>query len=175
MKLNTNKKAFSLEFSNGEVDYIYFNPNDRDFLRKVMDFGSSIKRRIENINLEKYRKQIEDGAGFKFNLNDFNSLKDMSEEDYEKLKGKLATLIDIDAELQSAIKAEMNELFKYDVSAVLFKYCEPLDSVLVEKEDGTEASVMFIIHFLEQFAVELKNQAEKLSPAANKYLEKYEI
>ena len=38
MKLNTGKQAFPIEFDNGDVQNIYFNPNDPDLAIRMKDF-----------------------------------------------------------------------------------------------------------------------------------------
>lgn len=175
MKLSTGKIAFPIEFDNGDIETIYFNPNDRDFIKRVMDFESSIEARTKKINIDKYKSQLDDGININLNINDLSEIENMSVEEIASLRKKMGAIVDIDAEYQKAIKDELNDIFKCDISAQVFKYCEPLDTVLTgeKNENGEEQSEMFVMQFLRAFSEEIKKHQEKLSPAMHKHIDKY--
>ena len=173
MKLTTGKVAFPIEFDNGDKDVIYFNPNDREFIRRVMDFENSIDKRIKNINIDKYKANLDDGVKLDINMDDISSIANMTPEQMDSLRKKIGAVIDADAEYQKAIKEELNEIFQSDVSSVIFKYCEPLDNVVVTDENGNETSEVFIMLFVNAFSEEVKKHQAKVTPAMQKHMEKY--
>lgn len=173
MKLSTGKVAFPIEFDNGDVETIYFNPYDREFIKRVMDFENSIEKRTKQINIEKYKSQFEDGMNIKLNIEDFSQIEKMSAEEIASLRRKVGAIVDIDAEYQQALKDELNDIFKSDISSQIFKYCEPMDMVFVVDERGNETSEMFIMQFIRAFGEEIKKYQAKVSPAMQKHLEKY--
>ena len=175
MKLSTGKVAFPIEFDNGDKEVIYFNPNDREFIKRVMDFENSIEARTKKINIDKYKERIEDGVNVNINIDDFSQIENMSSEEIASLRRKVGAIVDIDAEYQQALKDELNDIFKCDISAQVFKYCEPMDMVLTGEfdENGNEKSEMFIMQFIRAFGEEIKKYQAKVSPAMQKHLEKY--
>lgn len=173
MKLSTGKVAFPIEFDNGDVETIYFNPYDREFIKRVMDFENSIEKRTKQINIEKYKSQFEDGININLNIEDFSQIEKMSAEEIASLRRKVGAIVDVDAEYQKALKDELNDIFKSDISSQIFKYCEPMDMVFVVDERGNETSEMFIMQFIRAFGEEIKKYQAKVSPAMQKHLEKY--
>ena len=173
MKLSTGKVAFPIEFDNGDKEVIYFNPNDREFIKRVMDFENSIEVRTKKINIDKYKERIEDGVNININIDDFSQIEKMSAEEIASLRRKVDAIVDIDAEYQQALKEELNDIFKSDISSQIFKYCEPMDMVFVVDENGNETSEMFIMQFIRAFGEEIKKYQAKVSPAMQKHLEKY--
>jgi hypothetical protein len=175
MKLSTGKVAFPIEFDNGDKEIIYFNPNDREFIKRVMDFENSIEERTKKINIDKYKDRIEDGIDINLNIDDFSQIEKMSAEEIASLRRKVGAIVDIDAEYQQALKDELNDIFKSDISSQIFKYCEPMDMVFTGEidENGNEISEMFILQFLRAFAEQVKKHQAKVSPAMQKHLDKY--
>jgi hypothetical protein len=175
MKLSTGKVAFSVEFDTGDKEIIYFNPHDRDFVRRIMNFEQSIEERTKKINLEKYKDRLDDGINVNLNIEDFSQIENMSPEEIQSLKNKAIAMVDIDAECQQALKDELNDIFKFDISSQIFKHCEPMDLIFTGEFDKNreEKSEMFIVMFLHGFAEELKKYQEKASPAMQKHLKKY--
>lgn len=171
MKLSTGKVAFPIEFDNGETEVIYFNPNDRDFINRVRNFENSISERTKKIDIDKYKARI--GEGISTDVIDYETLKNMSADEMNALCDKFSVVIDIDAEYQQALKDELNDIFKTDVSSVVFKYCEPTDMVIVTDENGNEKSEMFLLQFINAFAAEIKKYQAKVSPAMEKHVGKY--
>jgi hypothetical protein len=173
MKLSTGKVAFPIEFDNGDVETIYFNPNDREFIQRVMNFENSINERIKNINVEKYKANIDDGIDINIDIDNLSKLEEMTPDEMESLRKKIGAVIDIDKEYQNALKDELNDIFKSDISSKVFKYCEPMDNVIITDENGNETSKMFIMQFIEAFSEEIKKHQAKVSPAMKKHLDKY--
>ena len=75
MKLSTGKVAFRLEFDNGDVGTIYFNPNDRELQNRIADFEKNIQEKSKQIDLEKYKAEFDDGVDFEINFEDFESFQ----------------------------------------------------------------------------------------------------
>lgn len=173
MKLSTGKIAFPIEFDNGDKDCIYFNPNDKDFRDRFFNFESSIEARTKQIDLDKYKSRFENGLNEKIEINSYDDILALDPVELKKLKERLDVVEEIDAEYQNAIKNELDDIFKSKVSAVIFKYCNPLDMVIVENEKGEEERDVYIMHFVKQFAKELEKYGAKNSSAMNKYMEKY--
>ena len=173
MKLSTGKVAFPIEFDNGDVETIYFNPHDRDFIKRVMDFESSIDERVKKINIEKYKAQFEDGIDVSVSIETLSDIKKMSVEELTSLRKRVGAIVDIDSEYQQAIKDELDDIFKSKVSAQIFKYCEPLDTVIIINEHGEEDGEMFIMQFIRAFGEEIKKYQAKVSPAMEKHMRKY--
>lgn len=173
MKLSTGKIKFSIEFDTDEVGYIYFNPNNREFIKRVMDFENSIDARIKQIDVEKYKSKIEDGIELSIDFADEEAIANLTPEQMASLKNKVFAVVDIDAEYQKAFKEELNDIFESDVSSVVFKYCEPLDNVFVPNEKGEEISEPYVVHFLKEFRKELQKYQNKITPAMQKHVGKY--
>jgi hypothetical protein len=68
MKLSTGKVAFPIEFDNGDTAVIYFNPADRWIQERIEKFEESVNNRINQINIEKYKEQLENSSSVDFNL-----------------------------------------------------------------------------------------------------------
>lgn len=98
MKLNTGKVAFPIEFDNGDVQNIYFNPNDPDLAIRMKDFQGKVEARtkeLENIRL--------DQAG---NPEDAEAI-----EQFRNIRNILCE--------------ELDSAFNGEISAVVFKHCSP--------------------------------------------------
>lgn len=175
MKLSTGKVAFPIEFDNGDKQTIYFNPNDREFIKRVMNLENSIESRTKQIDIEKYKSQLDDGININLNIENFSQIEELSPEEVASLKKKIGAIVDIDLEYQQTLKDELNDIFKSDISSQIFKYCEPMDMVFTGEidENGNEKSEMFIMQFLRAFGEEIKKHQEKISPAMQKHLNKY--
>lgn len=169
MKLSTGNIAFPIEFDNGDKGEIFFNPHDREFVDRIMNFEKSIENRIQKINIDKYKDRLKVEKAVNINLDNIEELMNMTEEQMAEVRENMSAIMEIDAEYQTALKDEMNDIFKSDVSSVIFKHCEPMDMVVLD--DGT--SEMFIVHFIKAFAMELKAYTDKVSPAMQKHLGKY--
>lgn len=171
MKLSTGKVAFPIEFDNGDKDCIYFNPNDKDLREGFYNFQSRIEEQTKQIDFEKYKNRYENG--FNFDIKSADDILSLDLAELNKLKEKCDVIAEIDAEYQNAIKTEMDKVFKSEVSKVIFKYCQPLEIVVFENENGEEEREIYIMYFVKQFAKELEKYGSKNSSAMNKYAEKY--
>lgn len=98
MKLNTGKLAFSIEFDNGDVQNIYFNPNDPDLAIRMKDFQGKVESRTKDIE-------------------DLQLKKDGTPED--------ASAIERFREIRNIICEELDAAFNGEISAVVFKHCSP--------------------------------------------------
>lgn len=172
MKLSTGKVAFPIEFDNGDKAVIYFNPNDRGIQERIQAFEKSVKSRIKNIDLEKYKSKF-DGNVPEIDLENPEKLLELSADELKALQNRLGVVNDIEAEYNNAIKGELDVVFGGKISDVAFKYCEPFDTVIIEDENGNEKREMYIMHFVHWLAVELKKYGAENKSAMDKHIEKY--
>lgn len=98
MKLNTGKLAFTIEFDNGDVQNIYFNPNDPDLAIRMKDFQGKVEARTKDIE-------------------DLRLKEDGTPED--------ASAIDRFREIRDIVCEELDRAFNSEISAVVFKHCSP--------------------------------------------------
>lgn len=173
MKLSTGKVAFHLEFDNGDVGTIYFNPNDRELQNRIADFEKNVQEKSKEIDLEKYKAEFGDGVDFEINFENFESLMSLPPEQIKSLQDKAQVINNIEKEYNNIVKEELDNVFGSKISNVAFKYCEPFDAVVIEDENGNEKTEVYIVHFLNWLSVELRKYAEKNSAAMNKHIEKY--
>ena len=173
MKLSTGKIAFPIEFDDGYKDYIYFNPHDKNFRERFFNFEKSIDARTKQINLDKYKSRFENGSNKNLKINSLDDILSLNPDELRNLKEQLDVIEEIDEEYQNALKEEINDIFKSNVSEIIFKYCNPLDMVILENEKGEEESEIYIMHFAKQFAKELEKYSSKNNSAINKYMQKY--
>ena len=98
MKLNTGKVAFPIEFDNGDVQNIYFNPNDPDLAIRMKDFQGKVEART---------KELED-----IKLDSTGNPEDV-------------TAIEQFRNIRNIICEELDIAFNGKISAVVFKHCSP--------------------------------------------------
>lgn len=98
MKLNTGKIAFPIEFDNGDVQNIYFNPNDPDLAIRLKDFQKKVETRIKD-------------------LEDVRLKPDGTPED--------ADSIEAFRKIRDILCEELDTAFNGEISAVVFKHCSP--------------------------------------------------
>lgn len=98
MKLSTGKLAFPIEFDNGDVQNIYFNPNDPDLAIRMKDFQGKVEARTKD-------------------LEDIKLKKDGTPED--------ASAIERFREIRNIVCEELDTAFNGDISSVVFKHCSP--------------------------------------------------
>lgn len=171
MKLSTGKTAIKVPFDNGDVGVVYINTSDRTIQERINAFEDKVEEKIKNINLDKYKAQLD--GGINADITDIDALFEMSTDELEKLNGQVTELNEIDAEYNKVVKEEFDEVFKSPVSDVFFKYCQPFDVVVVEDDDGNEKREMYIMHLMKWLGHELKKNAEKNNSAMNKHIGKY--
>ena len=98
MKLSTGKLAFPIEFDNGDVQNIYFNPNDPDLAIRMKDFRGKVEARTKD-------------------LEDIKLKQDGTPED--------ASAIERFREIRNIVCEELDTAFNGDISSVVFKHCSP--------------------------------------------------
>ena len=98
MKLSTGKLAFPIEFDNGDVQNIYFNPNDPDLAIRMKDFQGKVEARTKD-------------------LEDIKLKQDGTPED--------ASAIERFREIRNIVCEELDTAFNGDISSVVFKHCSP--------------------------------------------------
>jgi hypothetical protein len=173
MQMSTGLVEFPITFDNGDKAVIHINPHDRQFLKQLLLLGEKVEARMKNVNLDKYKQVFNDGIKLDVDISDIKSVEQLSEDRLKSLGKKLIALTEIDQEYQDVVKAELNEVFKEDVSSVVFKYCQPLDNVVVEK-DGEKVAMSYIQHFITEVMAELNRFNEKRTVAMKKHIGKYE-
>jgi hypothetical protein len=173
MKLSTGKVAFRLEFDNGDVGTIYFNPNDRGLQDRIAEFEKNIQEKAKQIDIEKYKTDFENDLDVDVNLEDFESLMSLSPDQIKMLRNRANAINNIEREYNNLVKNELDNVFEGKVSDTAFKYCEPFDVVIIEDEKGNEKTEVYIIHFLHWLSIELRKHAENNNAAMNKHIGKY--
>lgn len=168
MVLSTGKVAFTIEFDNGDKQNIYFNPSDKKIMERIKAFEGAVNEKIKALDFKKYENQFEGGIDFDFS--DTDKLFELPLEEMEKISDKLNAIGGIEDEYNKAIKEELDVVFDSKISAVAFKYCEPLDVVVLE-DDSRE---MYIMLFLRWLMEEIKKYGLKNSKAMEKHLSKYQ-
>ena len=167
MKLSTGKIAFPLHFDNGDVENIMINPYDKGLKERINNFETSIRTRLNKINLEKHKEAFADDVDVS-NL-DFDKMLNMALEDLEKLAKRTDAMLEIDAELEREFCAELDSIFDSDVSSKAFKYVPPL--AMVTDENGE--CELYILLVLKALAIEIQKYGNKMNNATNKYVAKY--
>lgn len=167
MKLSTGKIAFPIEFDNGDVENIFINPHDTGLQDRIKGFETSIRERLQKINLEKYKDAFTDGVDI--GSLDFTKLMDMSAEEIEKITKQTDAMAEIDKELEREFCEEIDNIFQSDVSSKAFKYVPPL--AMVPDENGE--CELYILLVLKALAIEIQKYGNKMNEATNKYVAKY--
>lgn len=134
MKLSTGRVAFPIEFDNGDKEVIYFNPNDVDLAERIKEM---------QVNLAKKADEVDKAQGA----------------DEEK-----ADYLAMFAELNQAIKEEIDKAFNGEISKSVFKYCSPMSIV-----DGQ----YYVALFFEEVIKAMKIEHEKSQKKINKHIGKY--
>lgn len=172
MKLSTGKVAFPIEFDNGDKAVIYFNPNDRGIQERIQGFEASVEKKIKQIDTKQYQNKFE-GDIPKVDLENPEKLFELSPAELMALQKRLDVANEIEAEYNKAIKEELDVVFDSKISDVVFRYCQPFDTVIVEDENGNEKREMYIMHFIHWLMVELKKYGAENKSAMDKHLAKY--
>lgn len=98
MKLSTGKVAFPIEFDNGDIQTIYFNPNDPNLFIRMSELQERVSERINDI------KDMELNADGKPQNNE-------ALEQFERI--------------QNIVFDELDYAFGSKISDIVFKYCSP--------------------------------------------------
>lgn len=171
MKLSTGKVAFPIEFDNGDKAVIYFRPNDKGIQERIQGFEASVEKRAKEIDFKKYRDRLE--KNIKTDIEDIDSLLEMSSEETKALQDKVDASRAIEQEYNKIVREELDAVFGVEISDVVFKYCQPFDIVIAEDTNGSETREMYIIHFMRWLSLELKKYRDKNKSAMDKHLAKY--
>lgn len=153
IKLSTGKIAFPIEFDNGDIQNIYFNPSDPELGARLISAKDVISNRIEKLNFGDFELS-NNGEPVKI-----ENIQNLTEEQMAPLLAKAEKTTKAFALTKQIICEELNSAFGSDISSVVFKYCSPFAIV-----DGN----YFILNFLEAIAPEIEKHINK----ANKNLEK---
>ena len=172
MKLSTGKVAFPIEFDNGDKANIYFNPNDRGIQERIKKFEKTVESRIRAIDLEKYRAKFEEN-NLEIDFEKPEKLLDMSADELKSLQGKLEAVNDIEEQYNKAVKDEIDVVFGSKISDVVFRYCQPFDTVILTDENGNESREVYIMHFMQWLMMELKKYSIENRNAMDKHIAKY--
>ena len=172
MELSTGKVDFPVNFDNGDIGHIYFNPNDRNIQKKISEFEANIEKKIKEIDIEKARQKFENTADIK--INSIDDIFNMSRDDMESLRNKMEAITYLDEEYNEAIKSELNNIFDSDISSVAFKYCQPLDKVFTGEvdENGQRKTELYVMQFMKWFAENIQKYVNEIN-AANSRIEKH--
>ena len=98
IKLSTGKIAFPIEFDNGDVQNIYFNPSDPDFPIRLKDFQKKTGERMKE-------------------LDDIELTPEGTPKSVEMLEKFY--------ELKKIVCEELDYAFSSDISQTVFKHCSP--------------------------------------------------
>lgn len=135
MKLSTGKKKFEIEFDNGDVDYIYFNPNDPDLGIRMVDFQKKVDEKMNSLNDVKISA-------------DGNASEEQDKE-----------AVEIVREAQDIIKEELDRAFNSEISSVVFKYCSPFAVV-----NGTYFILAFLEGIMPEIEKEIEKSTQDFRP-----------
>lgn len=161
MKLNTGKVAFPIEFDNGDVQNIYFNPSDPELATRLMSAKDKISARMQNLNFDDFELS---NNGDPVAIDNIDDVRNLSDEQISAITAKAESIAKVVTETKQIIFDELNAAFDSDVSSVVFKYCSPFAIV-----DGN----YFILNFLEAIAPEIKKYIEKSNKAVEKKMQKH--
>lgn len=172
MVLSTGKVGFKLPFDNGDSPMIYFNPNDKGIQERIKAFEKKVEERTNKIDTERYKSAFETTLP-DIDYSNIDAILALSEDDMNALQVRCDATLEIESEYNKAIKEELNEVFKSNVSDAAFKYCEPLDMVVYADEKGNEQREVYIMQFLRWLASTIAEYGEKNSKAMSKHTSKY--
>lgn len=161
IKLNTGREAFPIEFDNGDKDCIYFNPNDPDLAKRLLEAKDKISARIEKINIEKLDLA---NNGEAINIKDLEAFASLSENEAKSLIEKAEHTAKVIEETKHILFEELNTAFNSDVSSVVFKHCSPFAVVSGE---------YFVTQFLTAITPEIQKRVKKSTADVQKKLSKH--
>lgn len=161
IKLNTGREAFPIEFDNGDKDCIYFNPNDPDLAKRLIEAKDKISARIEKINIEKLDLA---NNGEAINVKDIKDFADLPENEAMSLIEKAERTAKVIEETKTILFEELNTAFNSDVSSVVFKHCSPFAVVNGE---------YFITQFLTAITPEIQKRVKKSTADVQKKMSKH--
>lgn len=161
IKLSTGKVAFPIEFDNGDVQNIYFNPSDPGLATRLISAKDRITEKVNNLNYDDIELSND---GEPIAIDKFEDMKNLSEEQIDGLTKQAEKMAQVITDIKQIICDELDTALGSDVSSVVFKYCSPLAIV-----DGN----YFILNFLDALAPELQKYNEKANKEAEKKMQKH--
>ena len=170
MKLSTGKVRFPIEFDNGDVEYIFFNPNDEKLAHRLMNFGEGIEKRRKAIDFEKYKNAFKDDTNF--NFSSIDELENLSDEELSSLAKASETVRAIENEYQKQVCEELDEIFEDNISSKVFKYVSPLQ--YVERYDKPGEYEPYIMQFVRALEVEIRKYSNNINNSMQKHIGKYQ-
>ncbi len=141
IKISTGETiSIPIEFEGkNDTDYLVFNANDPDLLSRFNKFAKNVDNKIKD---------------FDFSLTPEGLPK------YQK------DILQYDMVI-AAIKEEIDEVFKADISSVAFKHCSPF--TIINSKKGT----LFIEALMEAVANEIANHMKKYDKSMTKKMNKH--
>lgn len=161
MKLSTGKVAFPIEFDNGDVQNIYFNPSDPELATRLMAAKDKISVRVQNLKFDDFELS---NSGEPVAIESIEDVQSLTDEQMAAITARAESISKVVTDTKQIIFDELNSAFDSDVSSVVFKYCSPFAIV-----DGN----YFILNFLEAIAPEIKRYVEKANKDAEKKMQKH--
>lgn len=143
MKLRTGKIPFPIEFDNGDVQKIYFNPNDPDLAIRMKDFQDRVEART---------KDLED-----LKLKQDGTPEDEDVEAIERFR-----------EIRNIVCEELDTAFNGEISAVVFKHCSPFAVV-----DGDYFIMQFIEGIKPEIEKHIKQSNAAVEQKMQKHIATY--
>lgn len=171
MILSTGKVAIPVKFDTGDEEQIFINPNDKEIFSRAKAFEKRLNDKIDKIDVERHKEALTRNVS-NVNLTDIDAVMALSDEELDALSVRAEALMQIENEFNVAIREEINVVFASDVATALFKHCQPLDTVVVEK-DGKEVAVLYVLHALEWLLTECSKVVDSNSAAIKKHIDKY--
>lgn len=171
MKLTTGKISVPIEFDNGERSEFFFNPNDKNLQAKIDAFSENVEKKMHEIDMEKYRLRYNNDVAI--DLTDIDAVIDLGENDFNNMKKNIDVISDMTEEYSKIVKEELNAVFENNISEIVFKYCQPFDTISYIDEKGKERQDLYVLYFLRTFAIELRDYYDRNNKAVEKHLSKY--
>ena len=160
LNLNTGVKPIDINFGEIGSGRIYYNPNDTNFFKNLLNLQENIKKRIDELKSEDFDID-EFGNPIISSETEFSDLSDEEKQDYlNKMQWKL----DVIDKTNKIFYEEIDKVFIGNASEVIFKYCNPL--ALIDGE-------FYISQFFGSLGKELKKVAsQKQRKPVSKHVKK---
>lgn len=152
LNLNTGVKPIDINFGEIGKGRIYYNPDDTNFFKNLLNLQENIKKRIDELKSEDFDID-EFGNPIMSDEIDFSNLSDEEKQKYVK---KIKRQIEIMEKLNDIFYTETNKIFIGNASEVIFKYCNPLAII-----DNKFYITYFLENFFEEIAKKTKQKQEK--------------
>lgn len=161
MKLSTGKIAFPIEFDNGDVQHIYFNPSDPELATRLLSAKDRISARVNALKTDDVELS---NSGEPVAIENIDDALNLTDEQITDITARAERISKVMTDTKQIIFDELNTAFDSDVSSVVFKYCSPF--ALVEGN-------YFILNFLEAIASEIKKYVDKANKDVEKKMQKH--